>query len=113
LKLEVESALKLALHFENARRVLGQKQVHIMILNFSHVEYNCPQDILLSNTTVMGLHQAQNSVTAINVTTGTNTTFKAGNIIQLFNGFTAPANEDFSGEIEDCITNFGTDGDQN
>jgi len=38
LKLEVKSALKLALHFENARRVLGQKQVHIMILNFSHVE---------------------------------------------------------------------------
>lgn len=73
---------------------------------------NCPQNILLLNTTATGLHQAQNAVTAINVTTGTNTTFKAGDCIGLHTGFTAPANTDFSGEIEDCTTNFGTDEDQ-
>ncbi len=74
---------------------------------------NCPQNLLLNNTTVTGLHQAQNSVIVFDVTTGTNTTFKAGNCIELYSGFTAPANADFSGEIEDCTNNFGTDGNQN
>jgi len=32
------SALKLALHFENARRVLGQNDQQVMIFNFSYVE---------------------------------------------------------------------------
>jgi len=39
LKLEAESALKLALHFENARRVLGQNDQQIINSNFSYVMY--------------------------------------------------------------------------
>lgn len=75
---------------------------------------NCPPTITFNNTTVTGLHQAQISVTALNtITTGTSTSFKAGNVIKLFNGFTTPSSVDFSAEIEDCTPNVRVDGDQN
>jgi len=75
---------------------------------------NCPPTITFNNTTVTALHQAQISVTALNtITTGTSTSFKAGNVIELFNGFTTPSSVDFSAEIEDCTPNVGANGDQN
>ena len=75
---------------------------------------NCPPIITLNNTTANGLYHAQNSVTATNTSTsGATTNLKAGNCIELNNGFTAPASTDFSAEIEDCTPNFGQNGDQN
>ncbi len=68
---------------------------------------NCPQDILLNNTVTTGLYHAENKVSTMNTTTGTNTMFKAGNLIELLNNFSAPGNTDFSAEIEDCIPNVG------
>jgi len=70
---------------------------------------NCPPTINLNNTTVNGLYHAENSVTADNtITSGSDVNFKAGDVIELSNEFIAPANTNFSAEIENCTT-----GDQN
>jgi len=75
---------------------------------------NCPPTINLNNTTANGLYHAKNSVTASNtIASGSNANFKAGDVIELNNNFTAPANTNFSAEIEDCTSGFGADGDQN
>ena len=64
----------------------------------------CPQVINLANTTANGLYHAENIVSATNtITSGTNVAFKAGDIIELQNSFSAPASTDFSAEIEDCV----------
>jgi len=64
---------------------------------------NCPPIITLDNTSVNGLYHAENSVIAGNtITSGVSTNFKAGNLIQLDNGFIAPSSTNFSAEIEDC-----------
>jgi len=71
---------------------------------------NCLPAITFSNATVNGLYHAENSVTATNtITSGSDVNFKAGDVIQLNNEFTTPANINFSAEIENCTT----DGNQN
>ncbi len=71
---------------------------------------SCPPTINLNNVTANGLYHAENSVTTTNTTTsGSDVNFKAGDVIELKNGFTAPANTNFSAEIEDCTPNFGAD----
>lgn len=74
---------------------------------------DCVQNIILNNTSVNGLYHAGNTVSATNTTTSANANFKAGNLIELENNFSAPASTNFSAEIEDCMPNFGSDGDQN
>ena len=67
---------------------------------------NCPPVINLNNTTVNGLYHAENSVSATNtITSGTNANFKAGDAVELKNGFAAPSNTNFSAEIENCTGN--------
>lgn len=64
---------------------------------------NCPPTVTLNNTSVNSLYQAQNSVTAGNTTTyGVNADFKAGDVIELKNGFTARKYTNFSAEIDNC-----------
>lgn len=65
--------------------------------------YECPEAITLDNTSTYGLYHAADTVSASDATTsGTNVFFKAGNIIELQNGFSALPDTDFSAEIEDC-----------
>jgi len=64
---------------------------------------NCPPTVTLNNIYINGLYQAENSVTATNATTyGVNTNFKAGDVIELKNGFTTREYNNFSAEIDDC-----------
>lgn len=75
---------------------------------------DCPQNITLNNTGLNDLYHAVNIVSVENaLTIGTNVSFKAGNLIELKNNFSALPSTDFSAEIEECISNFGSDGDQN
>jgi hypothetical protein len=60
-----------------------------------------PMDLYLSNTTLNGTYEAQNSITVEdNVTVGGPTTLKAGNSIHLKPGFSAPSGIDFTAKIE-------------
>ncbi|HEU0228233.1 MAG TPA: RHS repeat-associated core domain-containing protein [Arachidicoccus soli] len=59
-----------------------------------------PVDLYLSNTTLNGSYEAQNSITVENnVTVGGLTVLKAGNSIHLKSGFTAPNGTDFTAQI--------------
>lgn len=64
---------------------------------------NCPPTVTLNNIYADGLYQAENSITAENTTTFIrDVIFKAGDVIELKNGFTARELRDFSAEIDDC-----------
>jgi len=62
-------------------------------------------DLYLSNTTLNGTYEAQNSITVEdNVTVSGTATLKAGNNIHLKPGFTAPAGINFTAKIS-TVTN--------
>jgi len=64
---------------------------------------NCPTTVTLNNTIAEGVYHAENSITATNTKTlYTDAAFKAGDVIELKNGFTVRQHDNFSAEIEDC-----------
>lgn len=74
-----------------------------MVFECASSLYTCPDSLSISNTIPMGIYQAAQFITSDGtISNNANVEFKAGNCIELKNDFTAPANADFSGEIEDC-----------
>ncbi len=81
----------------------------------------CPDNIALDHGGLTplifdaeGIYHAADTVSATNTTTsGTGVDFKAGDMVELQSKFSAPANIDFSIEIEDCIPDGGVNENQN